>query len=330
MNIHTIKNVYIKKVSLLTHRYLFICINIIFLFFFTIPNNLVSQTAIQPCQKEPDFIKTLGFNPLWTALSTSEKKLIGISLIEFEQLDGQKSPIPSNPKKSIYQADSWKTVGYLSTIAFDINGNAYTIPTPLISMLYNPLEKLNTIYQLNAYTGVLNEWLTLPYSLKITSNNPFGLLGVAYDCTANLLMASSVSGSDRNNQKGVVYLIDVNTKKIIDTLNKKDVIALTVAYDENMQKRLYFGSARNGEIHSMPINKQRKLIKSKSRKELSIEGFGPRGDDKARKIKMIDRALIVNGVAFNYNLQASSEKPETVYTFKWNQSNKKWELVDYK
>jgi hypothetical protein len=324
------KNNKYKKNSICYIDVIFIiCIYVIFLFFFIIPNNLVGQSSIKPCQKEPDFIKTLGFDPLWTALSTSEKKLVGIALIEFEQLDGLKAPNPNTPKKSIYQADSWKSFGYLSTISFDIKGNAYTIPTPLISMLFNPSEKLNTIYQLNAYTGVLNEWLSLPYAAKSNPNNPFGLLGITYDCTANLLIASTVSGSNRKQQKGIVYLIDVSTKKILDTLNKKDAIAVAVAFDENKQKRLYFGSARNGDILSIPINNQGKLIKSKSRKELSLEGFGPRGDDKARKIKMVDGALIINGVAFNYNLQASSEKPETIYTFKWNQQTKKWDIVDF-
>jgi hypothetical protein len=327
---YNIKYTFKKSLKHVLYNKYLLCVYINFLFFFIIPYNLVAQTAIKPCQKEPDFIKTLGYDPLWTALSTSEKKLVGIALIEFDQVEGLKAPTPTTPKKSIYQADSWKSFGYLSSIAFDINGNAYTIPTPLISMLYNPSEKLNTIYQLNAYTGVLAEWFNLPYAAKINTNNPYGLLGITYDCTANLLIASTVAGSDRYQQKGILYLIDVSTKKIIDTLNKKDAIAVAVAFDENKQKRLYFGSARNGDIFSIPINNQGKLIKSKSRKELSLEGFGPRGDDKARKIKMIDGALIINGVAFNYNLQASSEKPETVYTFKWNQQNKKWDLVDFK
>ncbi|TAH10467.1 MAG: hypothetical protein EAZ12_04875, partial [Sphingobacteriia bacterium] len=165
---------------------------------------------------------------------------------------------------------------------------------------------------------------------KASSRNPFGLLGITYDCTANILIASTVAGSDRYQEKGVVFLINPNTQRIIDSLSKKDAIGLTVAFDENKQKRLYVGNARNGNIISIPINAQGLLVKSKSRKELSLEGFGPRGDDKARKIKMVDGALIVSGVAFNYNLQASSEKPETVYTFKWNTASKKWDLIDFK
>lgn len=330
MNIYSNKISYKKLSRLRTYVNLFASVSINFLCFFIIPNNLVAQTAIKPCQKEPDFIKTLGFDPLWTALSTSEKKYTGIALIEFEKLEGQKSPSPTNPKKSLYQAPSWKSFGYLSSIAFDINGNAYTIPTPLISMLYNPIDKLNTIYRLDQYTGVLSEWLNLPVNSKASSQNPFGLLGITYDCTANILIASTVAGSDRYQEKGIIFLINPNTQKIIDSFSKKDAIGLNVAFDENKQKRLYIGSARNGNIISIPINAQGQLVKSKLRKELSLEGFGPRGDDKARKIKMVDGALIISGVAFNYNLQASSEKPETQYTFKWNTASKNWDLIDFK
>ncbi len=71
------------------------------------------------------------------------------------------------------------------------------------------------------------------------------------------------------------------------------------------------------------------MLKNSIRKELSLEGYGPRGDDKARKIKFNGNQLVVNGTAFHYNLQASSEKPETVYTFVWLPKQKKWGLIDY-
>ena len=188
---------------------------IFFPLFLGITSSLYAQKEIKPCQKEPDFIRTLGFDPLWTALSTNEKRSIGIVLVEFEKRENQISPTPQNPRKSIYQHDSWKTAGYLSTITFDIVGNAYTIPTPLISMLYNPKEKLNTIYQINGYTGLLTEWMNLPY-VSTATPNPYGLLGITYDCTSNLMIASTVLGSDRYKENGIIYLINVSSKKIVD------------------------------------------------------------------------------------------------------------------
>lgn len=303
---------------------------VVFFFFFLILGNFThAQKEIKPCQKEPSFIRTLGFDPLWTALSTSEKQKIGIVLVEFEQLPNQLAPSINTPKKTVYQHESWKQAGYFSSITFDFFGNAYTLPTPLISMLYNPVKKLNTIYKIDGYTGILQEWLSLPLAAFPNANNPYGLLGITYDCTSNLLIASTVAGSSRQKEKGIIYLIHSETKKISDTLKNKDVIGMTVAFDENNKKRLYFGKARTGAIYSIPIQANGRFNRNQLRFELSLDGYGPRGDDKARKMKMLNGSLLVSGVAFNFNLQASSEKPETNYSFRYNRVVKKWELYDF-
>jgi hypothetical protein len=291
---------------------------------------LKAQQAIKPCQKEPAFIRTLGYDPLWTGLSTSERTAIGISLVAFDKQPGQTAPNAQSMKASVYQHPSWKTAGYLSTITLDVWGNVYTIPAPLISMLYNKTEKLNTIYKIDANTGEMNEWVSLPFAGKPGSTNPYGLLGINYDCTDHLMVASTVAGSDRYNEKGVIHLLNTNTKKITDTLNNIDAMGLGFAIDEQQQKRLYFGKTRTGDIYSMVVKRGGKLQKASLRKELSLDGYGPRGDDKARKIKFEGNQLVITGTAFNYNLQASSEKPETVYTFVWMPQQKKWGLIDYR
>ncbi len=62
--------------------------------------------------------------------------------------------------------------------------------------------------------------------------------------------------------------------------------------------------------------------------ECSVSGIGPRGDDAPRKIRFDCDLMIVNGIAFNYNLQASSEKPETVYVYMRDPSAKTWQLIN--
>lgn len=293
------------------------------------PNIGLAQREIKPCQKEPAFIRTLGYDPLWTALSTSEKTYIGISLIAFEKKTGQATPTAQTPKMEIYQHPSWKTAGYLSTISFDQQGNAYTVPAPLISMLYNRTEKLNTIYKIDAINGEMNEWVNLPFTAKPSSQNPYGLLGINYDCQDHLLVASTVAGSDRYNERGVIYLINPINKKTIDSITNFDAMGLGFGIDESRRKRLYYGSVRTGNIFSVVVNAKGKMEKKTIRKELSLEGYGPRGDDKARKIKFSGNQLLVSGTAFNYNLQAASEKPETLYTFMWLAKEKKWGLINY-
>ncbi len=293
------------------------------------PNTSIAQREIKPCQQEPSFIRTLGFDPLWTALSTSEKMYIGISLVAFEKKAGQSAPTPQTPKMEIYQHPSWKKAGYLSTISFDRLGNAYTVPAPLISMLYNETEKLNTIYKIEASNGEMTEWIKLPFAAKPSPQNPYGLLGINYDCQDHFLVASTVAGSNRYNEQGVIYLIDPQNKKPTDSITRFDAMGLGFGLDELSKKRLYYGSTRNGNIYSIVVSAKGKMDKKTIRKELSLEGYGPRGDDKARKIKFNGNQLLVSGTAFNYNLQAASEKPETLYTFIWLAKEKKWGLINY-
>ncbi len=290
---------------------------------------LLAQQEIKPCQTEPPFIKTLGFDPLWTGLSTAEKNLMGIVLVEFEKSPSQNAPTSASIRKSYYQHPSWRSAGFLSTISFDFHGNAYAIPAPLISMFYNPENKLNTIYQIDANTGIMNEWLNLPFYKKPSMLNPYGLLGITYDCTADILAVSSVAGSNRHHQYGVITLIQASAKKIIDTLNGVDAMGLAIALDEKNQKRLYFAKTRNGSVNSVVITPLGKFLRKTERQELLLDGYGPRGDDKARKIKFIGNQMQINGIAFNYNLQAQREKPETIYTFNYNAKTKKWILVNF-
>jgi hypothetical protein len=175
----------------------------------------------------------------------------------------------------------------------------------------------------------MNEWINLPFAAKPSSQNPYGLLGINYDCQDHFLVASTVAGSDRYNERGVIYLINPINKKATDSIKNFDAMGLGFALDELRKKRLYYGSARTGNIFSVIVNSKGKIEKKTIRKELSLEGYGPRGDDKARKIKFSGNQLLVSGTAFNYNLQAASEKPETLYTFIWLAKEKKWGLINY-
>ena len=94
------------------------------------------------------------------------------------------------------------------------------------------------------------------------------------------------------------------------------------------ERRLYFGKIRTGEIYSVGIGADGKFIRGSVQLECSVSGIGPRGDDAPRKIRFDRDLMIVNGIAFNYNLQASSEKPETVYVYLRDPSAKKWQLIN--
>jgi len=289
---------------------------------------LSAQQEIKPCNALPAFIQTLGFDPQWTALSSAEKQKKGVVLVVYKKIPGLSSPEANGPRETVYQHPSWRQGGYLSAISFDKKGNAYLIPSPFISMLDNPIEKLNTIYSIDHNTGEMQAWLSLLPAKKTSLQNPYGLMGIAYDCISHHVFAATVAASNRKNEAGLIYMINVERKQKVDSLMGIDAIGLTLAIDELGNKRLYFGKARMGDIFSIAINQQNKFVKSSLRKELSLDGIGPRGDDKARKIRFQNNVMIVNGIAFNFNLQASSEKPETQYKFQWNKQEKKWQLLD--
>lgn len=292
------------------------------------PGLTKAQREIKPCQKEPAFILKYGLDPLWSALSTSEKHRKGLVLVELIKTGTESKPSTNTFRGRIFQDSSWIKAGWLSGISLDAAGNVYTIPAPLVSVLDNPPQNQNSIFKIDAQTGIMQKWLQLPLKKYESGNSPYGLMGISFDCNSGTLFAASIAGSKRFQEKGIIYSIEALSKKIKDSLVGIDAIGLTLYFDPAGKKRLLFGKARTGEIWSIVIDQNARFLKNSLQKELSLEGLGPRGDDKARKIRYANGILSINGIAFNYNLQASSEKPETVYDFKWQEGNKKWQLVN--
>jgi hypothetical protein len=164
----------------------------------------------------------------------------------------------------------------------------------------------------------------LPTLAAPNAENPFGLMGLAYDCDTKVIYATSIAGSTREKENGRIFALDRQTYQILDTLNNIDCLGIGVVYIQG-EKRLMLGKARNGAILSIGLSPEGKFVGSR-RKELSLEGLGPRGDDIARKIRVLpDGALQIQGVEFYFNLIAPTEKQETKYLFKF--MNQKWLLM---
>lgn len=274
------------------------------------------------CKAQPAFIKKLGFNVNRSALSTSESRKMGVVLVQFnEQGD------TTNGGRKYYQDSSWKTAGWLGPILIDPKGNCFLAPIPVINLIDNPPAKQNIIYKIDGNTGKMNQFLSLPVKENTTFDNPYGLLGFTYLCETNTLYASTVQGSTRQNEVGILYAINAEDGKILDKIENIDVIGMGISYISG-QRKLYFGSARTTNIYSIVLDKKG-TFSGKPLLEFSIANLGPRGDDKARRIKF-DKAtgnMIVVGIEFNYNLTAPTEKQENIYTFSWNNDSQKWEYL---
>ncbi len=283
-------------------------------YFLSCKNEVVDYQT-NDCKAQPLFIKKIGLNSTNVAFSTSEKRTMGLCAVE----------IVGNQRK-VYQDSSWKKAGWLGPILLDPAGNCFVAPIPVINLLDNPPEKQNIIYKVDAATGKMNSFLALPIVEKKSETNPYGILGFTYLCEANTLYASTVYGSTLQNEKGVLYALDAVNATIIDKLDNVDAMGMGISYFTGKRK-LYFGSARNSNVYSIVINDKGNFI-GKPILEFSIDGLGPRGDDKAKKIKFNKATgfMQVYGYEFNYNLTAPTEKQENIYDFFWDAEAQKWEF----
>lgn len=270
------------------------------------------------CKRMPAFVKALGFDLTRTAYSTSEKKIMGLVLKQIPP-----SGNLNNAGDKIYQHPSWKTAGWLGTIQLDPQGNCFVGPVPVINLIDNPPAKQNIIYKVDANSGEMKSYLELPVTDSIPNTNPYGILGFAYLCQSNTLYVSTVLGSDRQHEKGFIYALEAATGKIIDKISHTDALGMGISYISGKRK-LYFGSARTSDVYEVTLNSNGKF-EGKPTAAFSINNLGPRGDDKVRRIRF-DKSgqMQIHAVEFNFNLTAPTEKQESIYSFIWDEEEKKW------
>ena len=279
--------------------------------------NEILQIGIANCRTLAPFIKKMNFDVSRSGFSSNETNIKGLALVQFPA-----SPADTLSKK-VYTDPSWGKYGYMGSITTDNTGSAYTAPIPKVNTLDNPLSTLNRIYKVDAQTGVMSIFCKLPQADTAAGVVAFAVLGVYYDCHAGKLYASTVAGSTRDEEKGVIYMINPQTGKVEDEFTGHDAVTIFVG-GVTGEKRLYFGSARGSEIYSVKLNKAGKF-KGDLRTEFTLEQLGPRGDDKARRIRLNDQGMMmVYGVEFNYSLAAQSNKPETLYRFAYNRESEAW------
>lgn len=272
------------------------------------------------CKQMPRFVQQMGFPPGNSFFSTTDTRKMGLVLKQSAQVNNPNAGIVKE-----YQHPSWRSAGWLAPILLDEQGNIYTAPAPFVNILNNPNNKNNSIFKVDNQTGILEEWLQLPQQ-DSTIQNPFGIIGMVYLCEAQVLYASSVSGSDRQNERGCIYAVDVKTKKIIDKITGTDATGMGISYTEGKRK-LYFGTGRSSDIYAVILNKDGKFG-SVPTVSFSIAGLGERGDDKVRRIfNNKDGTLTVAGFEFNYNLIAPREKQETQYQFSYDEEAAKWIFI---
>lgn len=285
---------------------------------------LPAAKGLPDCRSVPPFTRSLGFDPRHSAFSTSDRLHYG--LVYTEVLPPNRSQaVPAKPK--IYQHPSWTTAGSLGPMVIDRGGNIYVAPLPMVNLFRNDPAKQNMLYHVNPETGEMKPYLTLPTVHPPHERNPFGILGLGYDCATGVIYASSVQGSDRQHEVGRIYAIKTgSTPGILDQIENIDGFGMGIGVIEG-KKKLFFGRARTPEILAVEIGSDGRFV-GKPEFALSLDGLGIRGDDHARKIRFAENGdLTVHGVEFYFNLTAPTEVQQTAYTFRYGAEQKKWELA---
>lgn len=293
---------------------------LIFTLFLSVSSSLNAQ---EDCRKQPLFISKWGFDVSKSALSSSEDKMMGPVLIEVENPEDHHSP-----RTRFFQDSSWLQVGYIGPIVVDDNGDVFTVPHPFVNALNTSFEDLNSIYRIDSRSGKMEKFLAIPVENIPHHRNPFGILGLSFDCTSGKLIVSTVSGSSDKEMLGKIVSVDTKSKKIKTIVEGLDAMGVYIATVTG-ERRLYYGKARKSEIWSVPLNEKNEAIGS-HKMEVNFEGLGYRGDDKARKIILTDDKMLITGVPFYYNLTAPRVKQESTYVFKYNKLNQSWglEMID--
>lgn len=260
------------------------------------------------CQGTPPFLRAVGFGQK-AAFSTSERRIKGLILIQGERA---------------YQHPTWKRAGRLGPITRDGQGNIFVAPAPTFDVWENKPEEQNKVFRVDGQTQEMKQLCDLPKAAPPTSQNPYGVLGLSFDCETNSLYVSSVAGSTRNEINGRIFQINADGK-VLSQLEKTDAIGHAV-FNSAKDKRLYFGQARTSEIWSIALDKKGRFSGA-ARKEVSLENLGPRGDDRARRITFARNRMIVFGIEFSFNLRAPTEKQSTVYHFFYDAAKDTWSYV---
>jgi hypothetical protein len=215
---------------------------------------------------------------------------------------------------------AWERFDYFGGYALDRSGNMYLAPMPFISVKPYTFNLQKNIYKLDSKNGKLSIWLTLD-EVKATSNNPFGIISIVYDCDDNSLWVSSIDKSDYFHSRGTIYHIDIASKKILQKVEGIDALSLQLLKSEK-GKYLLAGVANDNTLIALEIKNSKLLSTPIKLFEL------PNEEEHIRKIRVVGKNhLRIQTIPFSYNLIAQTLEQASIrksYDLVWD--GNKWSL----
>jgi hypothetical protein len=265
------------------------------------------------CRHGPRFTAAMGFSKQ-SNIGTAFQGIQGLAIAD---------PAGNNGQGSLYQHPTWDDAGYLGPWTYDRNGNIYTGPVPLVSLVENPPEKQNKVYKIDTDSQIMSEFVDLPAAQPPSSANPFGVVGLTYDCDTESLYASSLAGSTAGQEVGRIFRIDLASGQVLDSMDNVDAMGLGV-YNGAQGKRLYYGLTRKPEVWSVALDDKGNFV-GEPRFEFSFAGLPTEGRQTVRRIRFgTGTDMSVYLMAFNYTLQVAGERQETVLKFSYDPFTDVW------
>lgn len=284
------------------------------------PNSqkILANGNADTCKQQPQFMQgvNLGSAP---ALASSYENIKGMVVIDTQA--------PHDTTRR-YQHPSWTIGGYLGSITRDSLGNVYVVPSPLVSLYENPPEKQNIIYKVDTRTAEMKAWINLPSVSLPSTQNPYGALGLFFDCDTNTLYASSVSGSSLERESGTIFQINTVSGEVIGRLDHIDAIGVAVVNWQN-QKTLVMGSARESLVLGVPLDEKGNF--AGGIRVITRLNFNDSSSlHRIRRISIDETGLVTLQVSvFAYNLMSPRNSERGVYTYQIGEQVWDWSFVNF-
>lgn len=277
------------------------------------------------CQQNPAFSTELGFASV--AIDTSRSRGAGLVLFDFEAAD-------TYAKENTYQHETWDEIGDIGSYTLDGDGNIYVAPFPHIDLLENPPEAQNTIHRIDTKSGEMSKFIALPAAQPPSTQSPFGIVALTYDCEAESLYAASLAGSTRYKEVGRIFQINIVESDgrpakgdVVSQLEGIDPYGIGV-FNGKHGKRLYFGHGRSGAIYSVPLDSTG-AFQDQPRQELSLAPLYEADALVARRITFRETNMKIDGFKFQYNLVPMAEQgPRPSFRFVYDADADSWHFIE--
>ena len=265
----------------------------------TVPSGPIT---LDSCNGTPPFATDAGMiDPVFTTATRESQGLVVI----FDNGQGQQGS---------FVHPSYGDAGDLGTITISPNGEVFTVPRPAIDVLENPAEERNTIFRVDPETGVLSAWAELPL-VHEPLDQPFGIMGLAVDCTEPFLYATSLTGTTPEEEGGSLWRIDRRTREA--ELIYEGFDATSIAVGSSLGRRvLVIGAARTGALYVAPVTDQLPAPALLSR----LEGVGATLSVRAIKLRPDTTApvrMVATVIDFDFSLRAQPAQATQTITFEW-------------